>query len=358
MRKIFSSILMMLCAIAAMAQSDYVATLQHGEDVSYFYGTGAFVAAYNAAAEGDVITLSSGSFTGGTVEKGITVRGAGIDAESQSTSLTGEVKIYSPSIESVVVFEGITFTGNVLPYADGNKAPKAGRIMFVKDYFSGSSILLNNVAATVESTPMIDIVNCSLNGGLMLNKDYSNVKVYNSIIGGGSSWIVRTSQSKVSNTLFSNCIINGLTHDPYDGYYCSFASFANCIFKYLTNNNGSTRLPSSVSCMNCIADNANVFSAIPNYSGMGNQVLSTADFNAMFKSGTFHTTWTKGTTFELTDQAATTYLGVDNTQVGMHGGQYPYNTTVGYPIVTTFNVGSKTTNSGDLNIEVQTNNAE
>lgn len=358
MKKIFSSILMMLCAITAMAQNDYVATLQHGEDISYYYGTSAFVSAYNAAAEGDVITLSSGTFTGCVVAKGITVRGVGIDAANQTTTISTEVSIYSPSAESVTTFEGITFSHYVRPYANGTFAPEAGRIIFVKNrFYSSNNLTMSNTNATVASTPKVDIINCVFSNTPSFDVAYSNVRISNSYIGG--TGYLRTTKSSVKDTSFDNCIIYCPTAYSYNGtLYCNNALFSNCIFKHYSNNYDYTHMPSNVSVMNCIADNSTVFSSIPNYAQKGNKVLSSADLNAMFKSGTFPTSWTKGATYELTDEAAATYLGIDDTQVGVHGGQYPYNTTVGYPLVTTFNASAKTTNSGDLNIEVKVNNEE
>lgn len=349
MKKFISSILMMLFAITAMAQNDYVATLQHGKDISYYYGSGAFLSAYNAAAEGDVITLSSGSFGGCTVEKGITVRGVGIDAEGQSTNITGQVSVYSPSAESVTTFEGIYFS-EVRANADGTKAPEAGHILFVKNRFNSFSMQNNN--ATVASTPKLDIINCKFEGVHNFGVEYTNVKVYNSYIGGGLSFLT-TTQSKVSNTAFFNCLIYCDTYS--NSYYCNYASFTNCIIKNYSSSTGTrnTRLPSNVTIMNCITNSSIVFTNIPNYTSKGNRVLSGSEFDKMFKSGSF-----PGDNFELTDEAVATYLGVDDTQVGMHGGMYPYNTTVSYPIVTTFNTSNKTTNSGDLNIEVQVNNVQ
>lgn len=359
MKKIFSSILMMLCAITVMAQNDYVATLQHGESVSYYYGTGAFVSAYNAAAEGDVITLSSGTFTGCSVEKGITVRGVGIDAENQTTTINTEVKIYSPSAESVTTFEGITFTNYVRPYADGTKAPEAGRIIFIKNRVTSAyRFEMLNTNATVASTPKIDIIACIFDYAVHFAESYTNISVYNSYIGGGTTRAINTKKSNIKDASFNNCIISCYTYYSSSGFDCNAASFVNCVFKYIGSSPCYTRLPSNVTVMNCIADNSDVFNNIPNYGQKGNRVVSTAALNAMFKSGAFPTTWTKGTTFEITDEAAATYLGVDDTQVGMHGGLYPYNTTVGYPTVTTFNVAGKTTNTGDLNIEVKVNNEE
>ena len=60
----------------ALAQTQ-VATLQHGEEISVFYGQNAFVEAHAAAETGDIITLSSGTFVKTPITKAITLRGAG-----------------------------------------------------------------------------------------------------------------------------------------------------------------------------------------------------------------------------------------------------------------------------------------
>ena len=59
-----------------MAQ-EQLATLKHNDSIRVYYGADAFVQAYNAAANGDVITLSDGIFNTTDVRKGITLRGNG-----------------------------------------------------------------------------------------------------------------------------------------------------------------------------------------------------------------------------------------------------------------------------------------
>lgn len=54
------------------------ATLQQGETMTPFYGENAFIEAYEAASDGDVITLSSGNFhTVGKIEKQVKIIGNG-----------------------------------------------------------------------------------------------------------------------------------------------------------------------------------------------------------------------------------------------------------------------------------------
>lgn len=76
--------------------SQLTAALQSGNKLTPFYGSNAFVEAYNAAADGDVITLSPGSFNAvADINKSITVIGsfAFRDDTSLSTVIGADFKI-------------------------------------------------------------------------------------------------------------------------------------------------------------------------------------------------------------------------------------------------------------------------
>ena len=100
--KALSAALFVLLLVAvgttnALAQTQ-VATLQHGDDVSAFYGANAFVEAHTAAADGDIVTLSSGTFNAPSqITKAITLRGAGVVSDTVAgtapTLLPGDVLI-------------------------------------------------------------------------------------------------------------------------------------------------------------------------------------------------------------------------------------------------------------------------
>ena len=93
-----------------------VATLKHGSNINVFYGQDAFKDAYTAAASGDIITLSSGTFNATNIEKPITLRGAGcMDDEEQNTLATvipGTVYVNISDASNYLTIEGIIFEGD------------------------------------------------------------------------------------------------------------------------------------------------------------------------------------------------------------------------------------------------------
>ena len=59
MKKLFLSLVAVIVAATTMdAQDVYVATLNHDETITEYYGSTAFQSAYYAAVDGDIITLS------------------------------------------------------------------------------------------------------------------------------------------------------------------------------------------------------------------------------------------------------------------------------------------------------------
>lgn len=80
------------------------ATLQSGDKVTPFYGDSAFVKAYNAAVNGDIITLSPGEFKATNIEKSITVIGTYAFSDDLSKSTQFSSIIIS---ENDVTLEGI-----------------------------------------------------------------------------------------------------------------------------------------------------------------------------------------------------------------------------------------------------------
>jgi hypothetical protein len=67
--------LMVLCFLAftnkTNAQDVQLATLQSGEDLQVFYGVDALKNALDAAGNGDLITLSAGTFNAATITKAV-----------------------------------------------------------------------------------------------------------------------------------------------------------------------------------------------------------------------------------------------------------------------------------------------
>ena len=64
-----------------------IATLSHEGEISTFYGANSLRDAHNKAENGDVITLSAGSFNAVDFTKLITVRGAGMGMKVDASSI-------------------------------------------------------------------------------------------------------------------------------------------------------------------------------------------------------------------------------------------------------------------------------
>lgn len=320
----FSLVAAIVAATATYAQSSLVATLSHDGETTQFYGANALVESHEAAADGDVITLSSGAFTSTNITKGITLRGAGMkyDSENQKepTVLQGSFYINIPeSVSDKLTIEGVFHNGTITNYNTLKGA------VFSKSRFNEikNETYYNNGKGYFDN---VDIVNCWIVGEL--NSGSSRLTAIGSYI--------KTPNRSTENT-FINCVLANATGSDY-----AYSTYKNCI---LTNINGSfPYLPSSAVAYNCIAINNNeVFKNIANTT---NSVKTYAD---IFK--TYTGTYSEDENFELTNEAASTYLGMDGTQVGIYGGTMPFDPTPSNPQVTKFEVDSSTAN-GKLTVKI------
>ena len=117
------SLLMALLCVSTLVfaqTTTQTAMLKHGDNISVYYGLDAFVEANASAQDGDIITLSSGTFNPTAITKAITLRGAGCvsDAELMTfpTTITGQVYASIPDVENTLTIEGVYFeTGFAVP---------------------------------------------------------------------------------------------------------------------------------------------------------------------------------------------------------------------------------------------------
>lgn len=344
MKRYFSFIVALLCClISASAQTNFIATLQHGESISHFYGQGAFQDAYGKASDGDIITLSPGTFNSiSTFNKSITVRGTGFEAV-EKTYINGQINVYSQNPETKTIFEGIYFQTTVRIYKVEGNTP--GEIDFIKCLLVNLEQHYNNRNTTyTDNSPKACFYNCNIwCVGFEYDLHYPNSHFYNCHVADIS---VPTFLSE-NLTAFNNCLIESLTQ-PFSS--CQSLNFRNCIFVCNNDsykNNSSYVLQSTCTAENCLSiNNSSLFKNLK-YSHNNKTENSISN---VFKS--FTKNYHEGENYELTDDAKNKYLGADNTQIGMMGGQYPYTSIVQYPIITTFNVAPKTTKEGKLSIEV------
>ncbi|MBO5182070.1 MAG: hypothetical protein J6B92_09350 [Paraprevotella sp.] len=328
MRKFFLSFVLCLCgAFSAFAQNSLLATLSHDGTVSTFYGAGALQEAHASAADGDVITLSSGTFLSTDITKAITLRGAGMQADTLRgtlpTILSGSFNInVSDTLTNRLTIEGI-YNNNYV-YVNGILK----NAMILKSRFKNWSTQNKGVMKNVS------FIHCRVSDQLSAYEQstYSCMGCY----------VNRFNDPSSVSTELTNCVINNA--NSMDG-----KTSVNCIFRTPTT---GYCYNSFTVAYNCVAfGSTNYFRNVPNNT---NKVVNNA--NEIFK--TYTGTYSDSETFELTESAKTTYLGMDGTQVGIHGGSLPFDATPSNPQITKCNVAAKSTADGKLSVDITVNAAE
>ena len=319
----------MLCATAMYAQSSMLATLSHNGKISTYYGASALSDAYKAADNGDIITLSSGSFNAVNLEKAVTIRGAGMaidsTAQTEPTILMGDFNINIPdSIDSRLTLEGLYHNLTITITSDFKNGT------FLKDRFNKIKYSNRN---TIKNLTMI---HCKVS---------DQITIYNnSSVSCVNCYINDPTANSAGNYEFVNCIIFKTD--------CTENSIGKSSFKnsILYSNNGSA-LSSSAVAYNCVGIGlSGMFKYIPNTTN------STKSFQEVFK--TYTGTYNDNENFELTDDAKSTLKGIDGTQIGIYGGNMPFSTTPTNPQITKCNVAAKSTADGKLSVDITVNGAE
>ena len=350
MKKNLLSLVAMMFATAILAQNTLVATLSHGDRISMYYGTYALRDALNAASGGDVINLSGGAFQAVNITKGVTLRGSGIDS-STPTYISGDFTINIPTSSTYrLTMEGIRCSNKTRLEGKYNN-PYFIKCEFTDLYYGASKnssvinngllvncLILNNCEMEIAGTAQF--INCFV-------KNFQNNRYAGSNTSGA----------------FVNCVIVLYNEGSYQAYY-THADYINN-FQLLNTilcrvagpySSQLKPLPASSIATNCIS----VDYQYPSAAIFSNQTASTnnktATYTELFKN--FTDTYSEGQLFELTANAKKNFLGNDGTEVGMHGGLLPYNTTPSYPQVTKMNVANKTTADGKLSVEIEVSAVE
>ena len=338
MKKLFLSLVVaILTTTVCFAQNSLVATLSHGEDISMYYGTNALRDALNAAVSGDVINLSGGQFQAVDITKAVTLRGTGID-DAAPTYISGNYIINIPTDDpNRLCIEGIRCTNTV------NMDGIFNSPYFVKCQFSDLEIRGNS---TIKNAL---IVNCKITTSFYLYGS-STVQSINSYVFSFGNF------SETASAAFVNCVIVSSTrgYSPQD---VKNSQLLNCIVyqTYNTQTNLGGQLPSSTVATNCLTSGyINLFGA--QTANVNNKSVGYKEFDKVFKN--FTGTYSDDQTFELSDEAKTTYLGNDGTEVGIYGGVLPYSSKPSYPQITKMNVANKTTADGKLSVEIEVSAAE
>lgn len=328
MKKLLLSFVALVCATVSYAQQQLVATLTHGDEITMFYGTYAYRDAMNAAVDGDVINLSGGGFQATTINKAVSIRGAGVEA-NQPTFIVGNFNINIPAESTErLTMEGLRISNDITLQGTLKNA------YFFKNYIES---VRGSSGANVKN---VMFVNCKV---LECRNDYSSYVASYQFL---NSYVADFNNNFISSSAtacFLNCVINEGSY----AYQICHSTLLNCI---LVNNTSSTwySLPSSSSATNCLAISAkggNAFSDVQ--ASLNNKNIT--DF-AVFTDLNYMK--------DLTDEAKATYFGTDGTPVGMYGGPLPFSFTPTYPQITKMNVASKTTADGKLSVDIEVSSAQ
>ena len=332
MKKLFS-LLAMLTAIVltAGAQSMQVATLSHDGTITSYTSADALRQAYDAAVDGDVITLSSGVFNSVNLEKRITVRGAGMGIKVNDTD---------PYVEPTII-KGVY---KIKVPGDGNNSLKMESV-----------ICLNRVE--VLSITNAHLLKCYFYDfdGQVNETDplgYANVTIINSVF--------KNFDLPYRDLTFNlyGCHIKDLGVGSSDN---RLVNYTNCIIESYSTSN----MPISDSVLK---NSLIIYHGPHSWYGLGtayNTVIvgnleHRGDFyesieennNTLLPTGT--QLFKEGTFYQLNDEGKK-YLGSDGTEVGIYGGSLPFDPTPTNPQITKFNVAPKTTADGKLSIDIEVN---
>ena len=361
MRKPLLLAIVMLFAGAMSAQNE-MAILSHSGTLTDYYGTTALADALSAAVSGDVVTVSSGSFNITSIPEGVTVRGAGFEEDLEAGGIMPTIVDYPNSSGSLIInkkakVEGIKFVDNV---------KVCDSVYLSKCYFGNSLYPYRNVNGNDHyDATNLTIVNCYIS--TIQNNNMKNSIITNSII----SDYGKTSPNG-GLTQVKNCIIGDISYDILNTTTTPDV-FTGCIL--ITNTNCSSQRKQT-NCYNCIglycSEGAPFFAASGDtainytaflqltqaqqdsvlaltYTNSAHHNFNANSFAELFNFLTYVTAAPR-TDYSLTPTFDTLALQYG---IGLFQGMAPYTPFVNRPHYLRTNVSPRTTNDGQLSVDIQ-----
>lgn len=318
-------ILATLCIATLGFAQQRLATLYHNDTISTYYGQSALSQAHAAAVNGDVITLSSGLFDAIEITKAVTIRGAGmwpIDSLNiENTVISGNMTLNVPydSLHNLEI-EGMKFVS----YINYKQATyPVFRKCRMTSYWNRQN------SGTINGATFYHCV-------LYSYSDYGLT---------GTQFINSVILSLSAPSVLMNCVAH------IDNAFSPLSSMTvyNSVL-YLNSPNNAASYNSS-SCYYSIGINTNI--SIRTYfdvtNVIGHHLMNKTAYNQVFKY--FNGTYTEGMSFELQDNIAASFLGDDSTQVGIYGGDFPFDPVV-HPVIGGCHVARRTDANMKLEVSI------
>lgn len=330
---------MLLCfGSIGLVKAQQRVALQSNGTTTIFSGANPFVDAYNSSTHGDTIYLPGGTIPfQSNIDKGLVIIGAGHYPDSTlatgKTVFSGNISIGSNAdnlwLEGIEITGSISFSSNAKVDSVTIRRCKFGSLLY-----SGSG-----TTPCEENSIRENIIVGGVNFGNATSSMLSN-----NIIGGQISY--------ANNIGISN---NILFHNP------STTSSSGSVFAYvnscfITNNiifrNFGGEYNVYYNC-NLNTFSNNIFTLVPD--------VGTSTFTGNYFSIDITTVFVNqtGNTFDYNHNYhlvnPTTYLGVDNTEVGIYGGLYPFKegAVPHNPHIQSKYIAPTTNVNGDLQIQIQ-----
>lgn len=305
------TLLLLVVGFTTGAWAQTAILVRNGQPVSAFYGAGALTGAVNAAeASGDVIVLSSGTFSNpGEIKKSVSIYGNGHEGSGR-TYIQGKLSLRPSEEGSIDNFhlEGLYLENHFNILNDGNRSP-ISNLTVVKCHVTGMFLYMPSNNVTLR--------NCIIQGDL---KTYPGSYTATDMLiencwkdGGSFNMFTAESTITVRNSIFNCRSISGFDNSS---AFCK-ATFENSIIA------GAT-LAAGSSATNCVLLNVNT---------SANDVTTTNCWTASSVSEAFTNAESLVYAEGATPAVKADYVGTDNTPVGITGGNYPWSIVPSQPTV-------------------------
>ena len=315
-KRVIISLMVLCCAMAVKAQNDVaIATLQHGDAVSVFKGNGALAEALTSAVNGDVITLSQGTFNAAPITKSVSIYGMGFE-ENKTTG----------TLKSII-------TGNLdIGIANGS----CSNIHLEGLYLDGSFYLGTSVFEQNTSVTNLTVIKVYARKITYINANTDDIFFNQCILPNGFYSSPETSYKyKASNLYLRNCYLYGqlrnfqLTDNSITLDHCIFNTPNNdgvfrdtaCPITMISSIycNGYGAWPPAGSNMEyCLSNNNYIISRSYNPGFNTCYCTNTNAWVGIFTDNNENATYSQTRTYEL--QQPTVWVDADGKEIGIHGG--------------------------------------
>lgn len=341
MGRIVLAVFICLAGMTHAFAQDQIAVLQHEGVTMTYYGFDAFIDAYNAAENGDMITLSAGNFNTCDISKLITIHGAGVRQDEMANDRTKTVFRSNLTFDcggsetEHLIMEGVYFSNGAKYYN-----------LFYAEFFR-----CNFPSFSTHDHKVYNAVGSFIgyaNDGNMSNSKFINCRIGHMDFYGSNN--VYLFNSIVFNTDFldSTPVKNVIAYNSYIAYgeeniQCS--DFNNCV---IAGRSGYV-LQETCTLYNCVmVKNSYEGSLLEN--AFNRDCLEVDELSQVFVdyTGDFDNEM-----LILQDEITSSIQGTDGTEVCIYGGMYPFYDIPKYMIMRHCTVGSRTTNDGHLSVDIE-----